>query len=757
MRRTAILLSALFGSLAFSQETLIKVRVEEEGGKEATLPVEVKKRTPKTETTVKEEELKVRSGAGGVNIFKAIELTPSLNAQTDDAYGLGGGTVRLRGFDNTQIGVTIDDMPLNDSGNFALYPHEYADVENLESITVERGAVSKRSPFYVEIGGAIRIRTRPPANKFGITLSEKYGSFNFMKHFIRLDTGYLLGNRNLPKLFVSYSHTEADKWKGPGKYPDYRDHYTVGISHKVGRLFWEFYYDKNVQLNYFYRGFNYGELSTMFRRGDYNDSLIYNPLNPSGNVDHNRFYYKFYKNPYTNQQLRANIELDITNSVKLSLKPYMWIGRGSGTSAITRNNPPSPRPPVPPSERPLLYFRESFNYTDRPGVIAELKFELPKDSRLFLGYWYEYADLKQWQPHRRVIVNSDGTFTLVDNVNVFYYGYIQRTKTTTNTPYLFLESKGLLDKMDINLGVRFASVKRNFKSYIATSQLLPYYPEDGVYDDPSLTLDPNGSYEKTYRKILPSFGVGYQFTNFAYGYFAYAKNFRVPQNFLGTIPSGVTAQDVANQLKPEEADNYDLGLRFDFDKFYIAPSVYYVKYKNRLIRIADPTDPTLIYLRNAGKVDAYGAELELGFVPVSSVSIYTSLSYNKAKFKDDYVVYDLTNNSISANIKDKTVPDTPKYMVKLGGRFELMGFRISPSVQYIGSRYGNLTNTERVSPYTLVNLNVQRKVYKGIDLFVDVVNLTDKKYVARISPGITYGNYYAGAPFTISAGLSGRF
>ncbi len=373
-----------------------------------------------------------------------------------------------------------------------------------------------------------------------------------------------------------------------------------------------------------------------------------------------------------------------------------------------------------------------------------------------MGYWYEYADLKQWQPHRRVIVNPDGTFTLDDNVNFFYYGYIQRTKTITNTPYLFFESKGLLDKMDINLGVRFASVKRDFKSYRAADELLLYYPKDGIYNDPRLTLDPRLSYEKTYRKTLPSFGVGYQFTNFAYGYFAYAKNFRVPQNFLGRI-TGTTAQHVADQLRPEQADNYDLGLRFDFDKFYIAPSVYYVKYKDRLIRIADPTDPNLIYLRNAGKVDAYGAELELGFVPVRRVSIYASFSYNEAKFKDEFEVVDLTNNNIRANVKDKTVPDTPEYMVKLGGRFELMGFRISPSVQYVGSRYGNLTNTERVSPYTLVNLNVQRRIYKGINLLVDVVNLTDKKYVGRISPGVIEGFYYAGAPFTISAGLRGRF
>jgi iron complex outermembrane receptor protein len=735
MKRTAVLLSALFGSLAFSQETLIKVRVEEEDGKEAILPVEVKRRTPKTETTVKEEELKVRAGAGGANIFKAIELTPSLNIQTDDAYGLGGGAIRLRGFDDTQIGVTIDDMPLNDSGNFRLYPHEYADMENLESITVERGAVSKRSPFYVEVGGAIRIRTRPPADKFGITLSGKYGSFNFKRYFIRLDTGYLLGNRNLPKLFVSYSHTEADKWKGPGKHPEYRDHYTLGISHKVGRLFWEFYYDKNVQLNYFYRGFRFNELSDdrIFRRRDYNDRLTGDPRQDVN-------YFEFWKNPYTNQQLRANIELDITSSVKLNLKPYMWIGRGSGTAGIIRTIGGTPR----------LFFRESFNYTDRPGVIAELKFELPKDSRLFLGYWHEYADLKQWRPERMVRVNPDGTFSL-DNVTNFRYDYIQRTKTITNTPYLFFESKGLLDKMDINLGVRFASVKRDFKSYRTTG--LPYYPQDGVYDDPRLTLDPRLSYEKTYRKTLPSFGVGYQFTNFAYGYFAYARNFRVPQNFIGAIPAGVSAQFVVDQLKPEEADNYDLGLRFDFDKFYIAPSVYYVKYKNRLIRTADPEDPNLIYLRNAGKVDAYGAELELGIVPVRRVSIYTSFSYNEAKFKDENF-YDGTTRY---NIKDKTVPDTPKYMVKLGGRFKLMGFRISPSVQYIGSRYGNLINTEKVSPYTLVNLNVQRKIYKGIDLLVDVVNLTDKKYVGRISPGTTAGTYFAGAPFTISAGLRGRF
>ncbi|MFN3472400.1 MAG: TonB-dependent receptor plug domain-containing protein, partial [Aquificaceae bacterium] len=167
----------------------------------------------------------------GSNVFKAIELTPSLNVQTDDAYGLGGGSIRLRGFDGTQIGTSIDNMPLNDSGNFALYPHEYADVENLETITIERGAVSKKSPFYTEVGGAIRIRTRPPANKFGVVIFPRYGTENFKKLFFRVDTGRLPLDL---KAFASYSHSEADKWKGPGKHPEYRDHYTIGLQQNLG-------------------------------------------------------------------------------------------------------------------------------------------------------------------------------------------------------------------------------------------------------------------------------------------------------------------------------------------------------------------------------------------------------------------------------------------------------------------------------------------------------------------------------------------
>lgn len=726
------------GSFVYAQETTLKVKVEDQTGLEKELPIEIKKNVPATETTVKKEEIQTRAGAGSVNIFKAIELTPSVNVQTDDAYGLSGGSIRIRGFDNTQIGVTIDDMPLNDSGNFALYPHEYADVENLETITITRGSVNKRSPFYTEIGGALKVRTAPPRSKFTNSFGLKFGSYNFKRAFYRLDTGYLFGNKSLPKIFFSYSHTEADKWKGPGGAPQYRDHYTLGIAQTIGILDYEFYYDRNVQLNYFYRGFTYAETKdgNIFRSRDYTNKLI------PGNTTNNTLYYEFYQNPYTNQQYRAIFNLKFTDKISLNFKPYMWIGRGSGTSAKTSSG--------------NVFFRESFNYTDRPGFTTELKVDLPYNSKFFLGYWYEYADLKQWQPSRLVTVNPDGTYTL-NNSTSFSYNYIQRTKTTTNTPYVSFESKELLGKLDFNLGFRFASIKRKFDYYNTTG--LPYYPEDGVYDDPRLTKNQTSSYEKTYKKTLPNIGLGFSVLDNLYLYASYAKNFRVPQNYQ------TGAQYVGDQLKPEESDSYDLGARLTYDKFYIAPTAYVVRYKNRLIPVVDPNDPTLQYYRNAGKVDAKGFEVEVGAIPMPKTNIYASLSYNEAKFKDNSI-YD-GNTKTSYDIKDKSVPDTPRYMVKLGSRFDLYDFKVSPSIQFIGSRYGNFTNTEKVDNYTIVNLSATRKIYKHFDLYMDVINLTNQKYIGRINPGIgpsipTSSNpypyyYYAGAPFTISFGINGRF
>jgi len=744
----------------------IRIRVEDRPGERENfpdIPVQKKGAKPKTETTVKSEEIQRGAGAGGANIFKAIELTPSVNVQTDDAYGLGGGSIRIRGFDDRQIGVTIDGMPLNDSGNYALYPHEYADVENLETITIERGAVAKKNPFYVEIGGAVRIRTKPPADKFEITLFPKVGTEEFRKIFLRVDTGKLpIGL----KAFASYSHTEADKWKGPGKHPVFRDHYTIGLQQNLGKLFWELYYDLNVQLNNFYRPLNYVQAKDLksFRRFDYTPSLIFPGGNGTIHNDenirvNNMNYYDFFKNPYTNHQLRGVFEYEITPKLKLSFKPYLWVGRGCGSSTTSFSV----------GNNTFIAYREAYNYTDRPGYMIELIYQALLGEFIF-GFWYERADLRQWRYSFPVQVNQDGSYNLITRhtgqAPTFRYDYVQRTITTTRTPYVFYELTEIKGKYDIMLGFRFANTKRDFKSFNRNGTRtfssavtgIPYYPKSGVFKDPELGVNPALSYEKTYTKVLPSLGFGVKLTNNLSAFFAYAKNFRVPPNFLGSL-NNATAQFVVDQLKPEEADNFDIGVRLEGKNYYLAPSLYYVNYKNRLIRTTDPTDPNLVYLRNAGKVKGYGFEVESGYVFDRSLRVYASYSYNVAEFRDDCIRIDAPGNPQVCGLRGNQVPDTPKHMFKVGLHLRLFETNIKPSLQFIGSRYGTFDNEEKVSSYALINLSLDRKLTKNFDLYIDVINLTDKKYIGRISPGETAGraSYRVGAPFTLSTGIRGRF
>ncbi|MCS7084323.1 MAG: TonB-dependent receptor, partial [Aquificaceae bacterium] len=587
----------------------------------------------------------------------------------------------------------------------------------------------------------------PPRDKKGLEFSASYGSNAFRRFFLRADSG-LIKDLNF-KAFASFSTTQADKWRGPGMHPAYRDHFTLGLAHNLGRLRYEFYFNNNAQLNYFYRGLTYAQISDLSanRKLDYTPTLIrsgdglsYAPNEPA--FENNRLYYKFYQNPYDNQEYRANIDIDITKDISLNLKPYAWVGRGSGTSAVTTTS----------GGRSFIFFRESFNYTDRPGIITELSYNLP-NGKLYVGYWYERSDLKQWQPQRPIRVLPDGSFEALaptTGTPAFQYNYIQRTFTTTNIPYLFAEFDDVFG-LKLNFGLRYANVKRDFKNYRTAN--LPYLPDDAIYDQ-VLTLDPRLSYKKTYTKLLPSAGISYELNKNTQIYLAYAKNFRVPTNFLGTIPANVNAQFVADQLKPEESDSFDIGARLDFDKYYITPSIYLVEYKDRIISTVDPNDPNLIYQRNAGKVSANGAELEFGAKPFDYLSLYGSLSYNSAKFKDE----NFFDGNVRVSIKDKDLPDTPKLMFKLGAHLKLYDFDIKPSVQYLSKRYGNFTNTESVSSYTIVDMRVEREFYnRRYSAFLDIKNLFDKKYVGRISAGARSGTYYPGTPLSVAVGLRGRF
>ncbi|HZZ69764.1 MAG TPA: TonB-dependent receptor [Phenylobacterium sp.] len=150
----------------------------------------------------------------GQNFAQLINLLPGVNYSSEDQGGNLSGDLRIHGFDGNHISVTIDGSPVNDTGNYAIFPGEYLVPELTDHITVNMGATSVDSPTASAVGGSVDIVTKVPTTDPQLIVQPTVGSNDFTRYYVEGDTGsfgpwgtrfYLAGN---------YDH--YDKWVGAG-------------------------------------------------------------------------------------------------------------------------------------------------------------------------------------------------------------------------------------------------------------------------------------------------------------------------------------------------------------------------------------------------------------------------------------------------------------------------------------------------------------------------------------------------------------
>jgi len=127
----------------------------------------------------------------GQTINDVINQLPGVSFQNNDPFGSAGGKMTIRGFDNTRISQTFDGIPLNDSGNYALYSNQQLDPELIEQVNVNLGSTDVDSPTAAASGSTVNYRTRTPGEEFGVKLVGSAGDFNFFRVFGMIDTGIL--------------------------------------------------------------------------------------------------------------------------------------------------------------------------------------------------------------------------------------------------------------------------------------------------------------------------------------------------------------------------------------------------------------------------------------------------------------------------------------------------------------------------------------------------------------------------------------
>lgn len=131
----------------------------------------------------------ISHGTAGNSILDTINLIPGVSFQNNDPFGSAGGTLNIRGFGPDRVSLTFDGVPLNDTGNYAIYSNQQLDPELIDQVNVNLGSTDVDSPTAAASGGTVNYRTRDPYDDFGVTAVAAGGDYRFYRMFGSIDTG----------------------------------------------------------------------------------------------------------------------------------------------------------------------------------------------------------------------------------------------------------------------------------------------------------------------------------------------------------------------------------------------------------------------------------------------------------------------------------------------------------------------------------------------------------------------------------------
>ena len=142
--------------------------------------------TPVAYTDVAKEEINLRLGSRDIPLV--LTTTPSVYA-TEQGGGAGDARVNVRGFNQRNVAIMINGVPINDMENGWVYWSNWDGVADAtSSIQMQRGlsAVNLAAP---SIGGTMNILTDPATHAKGGVVKQELGDGSFMKTTASYHTG----------------------------------------------------------------------------------------------------------------------------------------------------------------------------------------------------------------------------------------------------------------------------------------------------------------------------------------------------------------------------------------------------------------------------------------------------------------------------------------------------------------------------------------------------------------------------------------
>ncbi len=670
---------------------------------------------PKSVSTVSNDYIQKQAPA--TSPFMLVQLLPGAVVSEVDPWGLSGGSIALRGLDQTEMAFIWEGMPISDVGVYTTYPSEFADGENMSELSLQQGSSNIDTPTINGSGGLFTFHDRDPSQHMGGLFDYGYGSYKYNREFGRFDTGEI-GNTGI-RAFISASYQHDRAWRGSGV--DNKTHMDWKFLKEWGngnRVALAGAYQYAIQNSY--------PNPTLAQWDQYGRSFNFDGTYSYGDLN----YWKLNRNPYHNFEMSAPSHFNLGRGVTVDFTPYMWHGYGNGTIALPVYNgvnflgAQAVNLSVPGGDSengaPFLYAFIDDQY--RSGFNSTVKYRSGINT-VYAGWWFDYSNDHDYYTYSPVGQNGEPVSVwgdrgiLRDTDGTPFLGRNDDTKTTIHALYLGDQLSLLGDRLKLDAGFKEAIINRDGTNYLPGPQY------KAVLND---------------SQPLPAISAHYQVNEKNQIFASVSTNFRSPVNTTLYNTYSYLDGSVANIGSTDVRDEYsiseELGYRYTGTELVASVSYFHYNFTNRQIATAVAgTNGAVTTSINAGGQTSDGINAELGTRPffhfrpyVAAQYLHTSIDNNIAVGGDDLPT------------RGKDAVRSPHFVGSVGIDWDNGRFFWNWNMRYIGKQYSTFMNDEAIPAYYEMGGTVGLRLpdigrAKSPTLQLNLVNLTDNHFLSGIN------------------------
>jgi iron complex outermembrane receptor protein len=608
-----------------------------------------------------------------------LNFSPSVVTTSDAGAGIGYTGIRIRGVSPQSTNITINGIPYNDPESLGTFWVNLPDfTSSVESLQIQRG-IGTSTNGSGAFGASINILT-DKISQFAYTeISSSFGSYNTLKHTVKLSTGIINDNFEISGRF---SKIDSDGYVDRA-YSDLKSYFIQAN-----------YFDENTLV----KAITFGGHEKTYQSwsGITKEQMIenrrQNPYTYENEIDnYKQDHFQLHWSEQINNVLSTNLSLNYTDG-KGYFEQYRDDDSVETYSGIVKSDLDENGNEIGTTD----LIRRRWLDNDFYVLNASLNYNYKNLNLIFSGSYSNYIG-----DHFGEVIwarNFDENYSVRDR---YYDGNGKKNDLSFFTKVSYKLNDILIYG---DLQVR----KINYKTSGITSDLI------------NLKLD------KKYNFFNPKVGITHNLNSNSLIYFSYSRANREPSR-----------SDYENnpEIKPEKLNDLEFGYRLNSEKLELNFNAYYMLYNEQLVLTGAIDDVGAPIRSNSGSSYRVGIESEINLELSKKLDISSNLTLSSNKNKE--LIYNY--NGALTKFGKTNLSYSPNFITSNTINYKFSEkFSIRALSKYVGKQFmGNIDAENSILDNYFVNdLNFNlsitpKRIFSEIIVSGLINNVLDKEYVSN--------------------------